>query len=78
MNNDPSMLGVILQRSVPEQQVKRAFDPFIRLELSRSRETGGAGLVLPIARAILRRHESEMALSNCPEGGLRATVTLPA
>ena len=60
--------------SIPEQQVKRVFDLFIRLVPSRSCATEGAGLVLPIAHAILCKHESDMALSNCPEGGLQETV----
>lgn len=62
---------------VPEVDLERVFDPFERLETSRSRETGGAGLGLPIARAILRAHGGEVSLSNRPEGGLRATVRLP-
>ncbi|OYZ70498.1 MAG: hypothetical protein B7Y12_18120 [Rhizobiales bacterium 24-66-13] len=63
---------------IPEADLERVFDPFERLETSRSRETGGAGLGLPIARAILRAHGGEVNLSNRPEGGLRATVRLPA
>jgi len=63
---------------IPEADLERVFDPFERLETSRSRETGGAGLGLPIARAILRAHGGEVSLSNRPEGGLRATVRLPA
>ena len=53
------------------------FDPFTRLETSRSRETGGIGLGLPIARAILRAHGGDVVLSNRAEGGLRVTVHLP-
>ncbi|MBP2150878.1 sensor histidine kinase [Xanthobacter flavus] len=63
---------------IPEADLERVFDPFERLETSRSRETGGAGLGLPIARAILRAHGGEVSLSNRPDGGLRATVRLPA
>jgi signal transduction histidine kinase len=63
---------------IPEGQIETVFDPFTRLETSRSRETGGAGLGLPIARAILRAHGGDVVLSNRTEGGLRATVTLPA
>lgn len=63
---------------IPEEDLERVFDPFERLETSRSRETGGTGLGLPIARAILRAHGGNVSLSNRPEGGLRATVRLPA
>jgi signal transduction histidine kinase len=62
---------------IPEKELDSVFDPFTRLETSRSRETGGIGLGLPIARAILRAHGGDVVLSNRPEGGLRATVHLP-
>jgi len=62
---------------IPEQELEKVFDPFTRLETSRSRETGGIGLGLPIARAILRAHGGDVVLSNRAEGGLRATVHLP-
>jgi len=54
------------------------FLPFLRLEASRNRETGGVGLGLPIARNILRAHGGDVVLANRPGGGLRALVTLPA
>ena len=62
---------------VPEREIERAFEPFHRLESSRSRETGGAGLGLAVVRAIARGHGGEVTLLNRPEGGLRARVTLP-
>lgn len=63
---------------IPDADLSRVFDPFTRLETSRSRETGGVGLGLPIARAILQAHGGTIVLSNRAEGGLRATVTLPS
>jgi two-component system, OmpR family, sensor kinase len=62
---------------VPEAEIERAFEPFHRLESSRSRETGGAGLGLAVVRAIARGHGGEVTLHNRPEGGLRARVALP-
>jgi signal transduction histidine kinase len=62
---------------VPEHEVERAFEPFHRLEGSRSRETGGAGLGLAVVRAIARGHGGEVTLQNRQEGGLRARVALP-
>uniref|UniRef100_Q07HV2 histidine kinase n=1 Tax=Rhodopseudomonas palustris (strain BisA53) TaxID=316055 RepID=Q07HV2_RHOP5 len=59
---------------MPDSDLARVFEPFVRLETSRSRETGGSGLGLPIARAILQAHGATIALANRPEGGLRATV----
>jgi signal transduction histidine kinase len=61
----------------PEEQMERLFQPFVRLEESRSEETGGVGLGLSIARSIVRGHGGDIALANREGGGLRATVTLP-
>ena len=63
---------------IPENRMEDMFAPFIRLEASRSRETGGVGLGLTIARAALRAHGGDVLLANRREGGLRATVRLPA
>jgi signal transduction histidine kinase len=62
---------------IPEADLDRVFDPFERLETSRSRETGGTGLGLPIARSILRAHGGDVRLFNRTEGGLRTLITLP-
>jgi signal transduction histidine kinase len=62
---------------VPESEIERAFEPFQRLESSRSRETGGAGLGLAVVRAIARGHGGEVTLQNRVEGGLRVRVVLP-
>ncbi len=62
---------------IPPEEIDRVFEPFHRLEQSRNRETGGVGLGLPIARNMLRAHGGDVVLSNKPEGGLRALVTLP-
>lgn len=62
---------------IPADQLDQVFQPFLRLEGSRNRETGGTGLGLPIARNVLRAHGGDVTLANRPEGGARATVTLP-
>ncbi|HWE98499.1 MAG TPA: ATP-binding protein [Caulobacteraceae bacterium] len=62
---------------MPDGDLDRVFEPFRRLEGSRSRETGGIGLGLSVVRAIARGHGGEVILSNRSGGGLRATVTLP-
>ena len=61
----------------PAEQMELVFRPYYRLEGSRSRETGGVGLGLSIARAVIRAEGGEIALANRPEGGLCAQVTLP-
>ena len=53
------------------------FDPFTRLESSRNRETGGIGLGLALARAIVADAGGEIRLENRPEGGLDAIIALP-
>ena len=62
---------------IPEDELERVFEPFVRLEASRSRDTGGSGLGLAIARGIVRGHGGDIRLENRAEGGLRATVALP-
>ena len=55
-------------------ELEAVFDPFLRLETSRSRETGGAGLGLTIARALAEKDGARLWLENHPEGGLEAVV----
>jgi signal transduction histidine kinase len=62
---------------IPDDKLSHVLKPFVRLEESRSVETGGHGLGLTIARAIAERHAGELVLSNRAEGGLRATLRLP-
>jgi signal transduction histidine kinase len=60
----------------PEQR-EMVFEPFVRLEESRSRSTGGAGLGLAIARNVAETHGGRLTLETAPGGGTRAVVTLP-
>jgi signal transduction histidine kinase len=62
---------------IPADRLEEVFEPFVRLEASRSAETGGVGLGLSIARGIARGHGGEITLENRPEGGLRARLRLP-
>ena len=62
---------------IPEAEVEAAFAPFVRLEGSRSPETGGIGLGLAIARSIARAHGGDVTLANRPGGGLDAILRLP-
>ncbi len=62
---------------IPGADREAVFAPFHRLEISRSRETGGAGLGLSIARAAIRRHGGDIAFADREGGGLEARVTLP-
>ncbi len=62
---------------LPPDQLDQVFDAFTRLESSRNRETGGVGLGLTLARAIVLEAGGNIALANRAEGGLNATITLP-
>ncbi len=62
---------------IAQQEMDRVFEPFVRLETSRSRETGGVGLGLSIARTAILAHGGGITLENRAQGGLRVTVTLP-
>lgn len=62
---------------IPGDQLEMVFDPFVRLETSRSRKTGGTGLGLSIARTIIQSHGGDITLENATAGGLLVTIGLP-
>ena len=66
---------------IPEAQLDAVFEPFVRVDTSRSRQTGGVGLGLFIARELTRRQGGTLTLSNhgpaSGRSGLRAEVHLP-
>jgi signal transduction histidine kinase len=62
---------------VPEASLEEVLKPFVRLEASRSRDSGGTGLGLAIAANLLRGEQGRLALRNRREGGLEAQVELP-
>ncbi|MFN7192581.1 MAG: ATP-binding protein, partial [Rhodospirillales bacterium] len=62
---------------IPADRLEDVFRPFVRLEASRSRETGGAGLGLAVARDVARAHGGDVTLANRRPKGLEARLTLP-
>ena len=62
---------------IPEERIVDVFQPFQRVEKSRSLETGGHGLGLSITRSIVLGHGGTIDLKNRDQGGLRARVVLP-
>ena len=77
---DPDIVQVHVDDTgpgIPGDMIDRVFEPFMRLEKSRHRDTGGIGLGLAISRSLMRKMGGDIVLRNRPEGGLRATVSLP-
>ena len=62
---------------IPASKREQVFAPFFRLETSRSRETGGSGLGLAVARTIVHGHGGDITLEDRPGGGLLVRVSLP-
>jgi signal transduction histidine kinase len=62
---------------IPPEDRERVFDRFTRLDNSRARDDGGAGLGLAIVRELLRLHDGAIVLGDA-EPGLRVDVRLPA
>jgi signal transduction histidine kinase len=62
---------------IPPDALERVFAPFFRLDKSRNRATGGVGLGLTAAQAIISGHGGDITLCNQSAGGLEALVTLP-
>jgi protein-histidine pros-kinase len=61
---------------IPEEQMDAVFEPFVRLENSRNRSTGGVGLGLAIAREAATRCGGTLTLQNAAGGGLLARLAL--
>jgi signal transduction histidine kinase len=62
---------------IPPADRARVFDRWVRLDASRSRPNGGAGLGLGLARDIARAHGGDVAVLDSPLGGARLQVRLP-
>ncbi|MEB3229483.1 MAG: ATP-binding protein [Leptolyngbyaceae bacterium] len=54
---------------IPPDKQEEVFKPFVRLEQSRNRATGGTGLGLAVARTVIRRHGGDIRLQNDPDAG---------
>src|SRR5262249_51887461 len=62
---------------VPPAERERIFEPFLRLEASRNRDRGGAGLCLALPRPLLVGLGGAVAVAGRPGGGARFRVALP-
>lgn len=63
---------------VPPEETERVFERFYRVDKTRSRDSGGTGLGLPIAKQIVEAHGGTIGLDSALEKGTRVTFCLPA
>jgi signal transduction histidine kinase len=80
VRDNPTCLEIVVADDgpgIPKDKLEQVFEPFFRLDESRSRESGGVGLGLSIARDIARAHGASLELRNRAQGGLEAVLTLP-
>lgn len=62
---------------VPEDQLEKIFNPFYRVDSSRTKKTGGYGLGLAIASRAVALHQGDIMAKNIATGGLLVRITLP-
>ncbi|WP_462412803.1 sensor histidine kinase [Neobacillus sp. Marseille-QA0830] len=62
---------------IPEEEINHIFDRFYRVDKARSRETGGTGLGLHIARSIIKLHKGEIKINSKEGTGTKVELILP-
>jgi signal transduction histidine kinase len=80
LHDSPEALQVVIEDDgpgIPEADLERVTEPFVRLDESRNLDTGGVGLGLAIVRDAAAYHGGQLILENRREGGLRANLVLP-
>jgi signal transduction histidine kinase len=80
VEDEPDVLVIRIRDAgpgIPESELERVFEPFYRVEGSRSRDTGGTGLGLTIAGQIAQLHGGTLKIHNLKNGGLEAVLNLP-
>lgn len=78
---EPDRLRIVVDDygpGVPPDAIDKIFEPFFRVEKSRSTTTGSGGIGLAIAEQSVRMHSGTMTASNREAGGLRVEMELPA
>lgn len=80
IEDSTNLLRVVVEDDgpgIPDGDLSRVAEPFVRLDGSRSLDTGGVGLGLAIVRDAAAYHGGRLALENRESGGLRAVLELP-
>jgi signal transduction histidine kinase len=80
MTTTPDMASIRIRDhgpGIPEASLDEVLRPFVRLETSRSRDSGGTGLGLAIATNLLAAQRATLTLRNHPDEGLEARIELP-
>lgn len=80
LEDSPNHLDLVVSDrgpGIPESEMENVFYPYYRVESSRNRGTGGAGLGLAIAKDVVESHGGELTLANRPGGGLEARIRIP-
>ncbi|MDO9597094.1 MAG: ATP-binding protein [Azoarcus sp.] len=80
IEDSPHMLQVVIEDDgpgIPEADLERVTEPFVRIDAARRLDTGGVGLGLAIARDAAAYHGGQLSLTNRTSGGLRACLLLP-
>jgi signal transduction histidine kinase len=62
---------------IPHEERDRVFEPFYRVDKSRTRKTGGYGLGLSLAREIMRAHGGDILIESRPRWGTRVSLVFP-
>ena len=62
---------------IPEDKTEQVFEPFYRIDKSRSRKTGGSGLGLAICKRIVELHNGSISIHSVPGAGTTVRVSFP-
>jgi signal transduction histidine kinase len=62
---------------IPEEELSHIFEPFYRVDKSRTRDTGGYGLGLSLCKAIMEAHDGKIEVTSGPEEGTTVSLFFP-
>ena len=62
---------------IPEEVLMHIFEPFYRVDRSRSKETGGYGLGLSLCKTIMEAHEGKIEVQSRPQEGTTVSLFFP-